>query len=996
MSLVPVYTGTLGWTDATLIKCGRFYPASARTSADKLKHYSQFFSCIEIDTTNYAIPRLRHVLDWVNAVPDGFLFHVKIYGPICSRTVSPPTIPSDLRKFLTPEQDKQSFVPLNQLNPELVQLLWDRFIEVVSILYEHKKLGAVVFQFHASFIPSQDNLDYLISCRERLPAKYPMAVELRNRNWFSPELSSLRMPFPTALPAPHPLLFVTLSTLRELGILHSPADDLASEWPDSEVMQPYLTDGRIGIADLCTGAEGVYIRIHRRAGPCRMLRQSEVRDWAQRMQMLANGCGKHEKGEGLAWLYPPSVPKSQAKPTQVPSVILVTGTQDSAIKTQPSTPRQQQQGNLSVAMKSQSIEPPSTQSQGYSSQGFKPVVKRMELPPALQASLQSSLHASSQTSITQPRQHWSIPPSLGTDLQYFRNAMLAHFPPIIPKRVFLMVNTAYETQFVENSELLWKELQSTAHAVVNTGITPENLYSTSEACDGQDTTRGKRDDARISETLFDKETWYLGVDSALTEQWLAHVQDGTLVSAPATAPAGDAPTSGGAASSISRAAISRALGPIPMPRALVPNRAERGGVKEQSDTNGTASGPAEEGTEGSAGNVQRGELAKLPNIAYPLPWRQIIKTINRATGIRSFFHKAKPAASAKTSRIDDIETEVPKDLPCSSPVTSSAAPSSPTAVSPTNLPRIPASATQPPTTMRTPMRSPSATAASGTPTNPPTNPYLQSATAAAAKATPPRTASRTPTRTPKRTPGRTQTPSRVPVTDAPVSPQSRAMTSWLRSNTAPTSHSHSHSHSQTSDSDTKHYPGKEHENDQENIEYEGEIVSPTFSQGLSQQEWSASQDYRPELEGITYATSQGSVFVPFHPAIGSDSAPIVASSTSSEVALGTKRKKSNDTSAAIGDEDVEELPKMIIESMHEVEDVEDVEDITREIEFVTEEDDAVVVIGDEDVSRRDVPIQEINRKRPLPSSSPSKSQKQDKYRFSNANNGSLLQYFRRS
>lgn len=75
-----VLQGTCGWSDSSIVKCGRFYPASVKTSEDRLLHYSRFFPCVECDSSNYAIPSPAAVEKWVKCVPAGFKFHFKAFG----------------------------------------------------------------------------------------------------------------------------------------------------------------------------------------------------------------------------------------------------------------------------------------------------------------------------------------------------------------------------------------------------------------------------------------------------------------------------------------------------------------------------------------------------------------------------------------------------------------------------------------------------------------------------------------------------------------------------------------------------------------------------------------------------------------------------------------------------------------------------------------------------------------------------------------------------
>ena len=62
-----IYYGACSWTDRTLIDAGTFYPANARTAADRLAHYASQFPIVEVDATYYALPSERNAQLWVSA-----------------------------------------------------------------------------------------------------------------------------------------------------------------------------------------------------------------------------------------------------------------------------------------------------------------------------------------------------------------------------------------------------------------------------------------------------------------------------------------------------------------------------------------------------------------------------------------------------------------------------------------------------------------------------------------------------------------------------------------------------------------------------------------------------------------------------------------------------------------------------------------------------------------------------------------------------------------
>jgi hypothetical protein len=50
-----VLVGTAGWTDPSLVKSHRFYPAGASSAEARLRHYAAHFGMVEVDATYYAL-----------------------------------------------------------------------------------------------------------------------------------------------------------------------------------------------------------------------------------------------------------------------------------------------------------------------------------------------------------------------------------------------------------------------------------------------------------------------------------------------------------------------------------------------------------------------------------------------------------------------------------------------------------------------------------------------------------------------------------------------------------------------------------------------------------------------------------------------------------------------------------------------------------------------------------------------------------------------------
>lgn len=73
-SAVKLVHGTCGWSDASLVRCGRFYPSSMRaraSSEEKLRHYSRWgrgctSRCMRYDGS---APSMLSVLEQMAAAP---------------------------------------------------------------------------------------------------------------------------------------------------------------------------------------------------------------------------------------------------------------------------------------------------------------------------------------------------------------------------------------------------------------------------------------------------------------------------------------------------------------------------------------------------------------------------------------------------------------------------------------------------------------------------------------------------------------------------------------------------------------------------------------------------------------------------------------------------------------------------------------------------------------------------------------------------------------
>ena len=175
-----VLVGTASWTDKTLLESG-WYPPEATGAADRLRYYAERFPVVEVDSTYYTPPNERNSSLWVERTPPGFRFNVKAFSLLTQH----PTKVSALYKDLRPETSKAN-VYAKDLDPKIVDEVWERFLSALAPLADAGRLGAVLFQFPQWFTIRRASKDYLLECKERA-APYRICVEFRSATWFKDE-----------------------------------------------------------------------------------------------------------------------------------------------------------------------------------------------------------------------------------------------------------------------------------------------------------------------------------------------------------------------------------------------------------------------------------------------------------------------------------------------------------------------------------------------------------------------------------------------------------------------------------------------------------------------------------------------------------------------------------------------------------------------------------------------------------------------------------------
>jgi uncharacterized protein YecE (DUF72 family) len=191
-----IRVGTASWTDKTLLASG-WYPDDAKSAEERLAFYASRFPIVEVDSTYYTPPNERNSELWAQRTPPGFTFNVKAYSLLTQH----PTRTASLYKDLRPA-DAKANVYAKDLDPKVVDQVWERFLSALDPLHQAGKLGALLFQFPQWFPIGRRNKDYVLECKRRAePAR--ICVEFRNKTWMSEENARETLDFLTSYAVPY-------------------------------------------------------------------------------------------------------------------------------------------------------------------------------------------------------------------------------------------------------------------------------------------------------------------------------------------------------------------------------------------------------------------------------------------------------------------------------------------------------------------------------------------------------------------------------------------------------------------------------------------------------------------------------------------------------------------------------------------------------------------------------------------------------------------------
>ena len=197
-----ILIGTCSWTDPTLIGSGRFYPNWAHSAETRLRYYASQFGLVEVDSSYYALPSEQTSRLWMGRTGKKFIFNIKAFRLFTQHPTPLVALPRDIRQALPSDTKEKISIYQRDMPTELVSELWNRFERTLLPLDSAGKLGVVLFQFPPWFHPGEQQSDYILSCRERLP-QYRIAIEFchgswlneQNRDWTLDFLRNNNLPF---------------------------------------------------------------------------------------------------------------------------------------------------------------------------------------------------------------------------------------------------------------------------------------------------------------------------------------------------------------------------------------------------------------------------------------------------------------------------------------------------------------------------------------------------------------------------------------------------------------------------------------------------------------------------------------------------------------------------------------------------------------------------------------------------------------------------------
>jgi len=181
--MADIRVGTASWTDKTLIESG-WYPPEANNPEKRLRYYTRQFPLVEVDSTYYALPAEQTAAAWAHRSPKGFTFNIKSFSLFTQHPTRVAALPKDLRPAVEKAAGGKPNVYLKDVDPEVTNEAWERFLAALEPLRLTGRLGAILFQFPQWFVIGRARKEYILALAERV-APRQVCIEFRNKTWMS-------------------------------------------------------------------------------------------------------------------------------------------------------------------------------------------------------------------------------------------------------------------------------------------------------------------------------------------------------------------------------------------------------------------------------------------------------------------------------------------------------------------------------------------------------------------------------------------------------------------------------------------------------------------------------------------------------------------------------------------------------------------------------------------------------------------------------------------
>ena len=181
--MADIRVGTASWTDKTLIESG-WYPPEANNPEKRLRYYTRQFPIVEVDSSYYALPAEQTAAAWAQRSPKGFTFNIKSFSLFTQHPTRVAALPKDMRPAVEKAAGGKANVYFKDVDPEVTNEAWERFLSALEPLRLTGRLGAILFQFPQWFVIGRARKDYILSVAERV-APRQVCIEFRNKTWMS-------------------------------------------------------------------------------------------------------------------------------------------------------------------------------------------------------------------------------------------------------------------------------------------------------------------------------------------------------------------------------------------------------------------------------------------------------------------------------------------------------------------------------------------------------------------------------------------------------------------------------------------------------------------------------------------------------------------------------------------------------------------------------------------------------------------------------------------